>query len=68
MSGAGKLKFAIKSLEIQALSLVEKTIIKIDFWYELFKKGKTRNVWAYIFKDFNANFNFLPPKSAKIVD
>ena len=57
-----------KSQEIQALSLVEKTITKINFWYGLFRQGKTRNVWAYIFKDFNANFNFLAPKSAKIVD
>ena len=57
-----------KSQEIQALSLVEKTITKINFCYGLYRQGKTINVWAYISKDFIANFNFLAPNSAKNVD
>ena len=57
-----------KSLEIQALSLVEKTITKINFWYGLFWQDKTINVWAYISKDFIVNFNILAPNSAKIID
>ena len=57
-----------KSPEIQALSLVEKTITKINFWYGLFRQGKTINVWAYISKDFIANFNFPAPNSAKMLN
>ena len=53
--------------EIQALSLVKKTITKINFWYEPFRQGKTINVWAYISKDFIANFNFIAPISAKML-
>ena len=56
-----------KSLEIQALSLVEKTIKKINFWYGLFRQGVTMNVWAYISKDVTANFNFPAPNSAKML-
>ena len=55
-----------KSQEILALSLVKKTITKINFWFGLFKQGETVNVWAYITKDFIANFNFIAPFSAKI--
>ena len=40
-----------KSQEIQAFSLVEKTITKINFCYGLYRQGKTINVWAYISKD-----------------
>ena len=57
-----------KSQEIQALSLVEKAITKINFCYGLNLQGKTINVGAYISKDFIANFNFLAPNSAKNVD
>ena len=57
-----------KSQEIQALSLVEKTISKINFCYGLYQQGKTTNVWAYISKNFIKNFNFLAPNSAKIID
>ena len=52
---------------IQALSLVEKTITKINFWYGPFRQGKTINVWDYISKDFIANLNFPAPNSAKIL-
>ena len=55
-----------KSPEIQTLSLVKKTITKINFWYGPFRQGDTINVWAYISKDFVANFNFPAPNSAKI--
>ena len=54
-----------KSQEIQALSLVEKTITKINFWNGAFRQGK--NVWAYISKDFIANFTFPAPNSAKML-
>ena len=53
--------------EIQALSLVEKTITKINFWYGPIRQGETINVWAYISKDLIANFNFPAPNSAKII-
>ena len=54
-------------MEIQALSLVEKTIKKIYFWYGPIRQGETINVWAYISTDFIANFNFPAPNSAKIL-
>ena len=56
-----------KSPEIQALSLVEKTITMISFWYGLIGQGKAIIVWAYISKDFVANFNFPAQNSAKII-
>ena len=43
-----------------------KTITKINFWYGMFRQGKTINVWAYISIDVIANFNFLAPNSAKM--
>ena len=52
---------------LKAISLVEKTITKINFWYEPFRQDETRNVWAYISKDFIANFNFPALNSAKIL-
>ena len=57
-----------KSQEIQPLSLVEKTITKINFCYGLYRQGKTINVSAYVSKDFFPNFNFLAQNSAKNVD
>ena len=56
-----------KLKEIQALSLVEKTITKINFWYWLFRQGETINVRAYLSKGFIANFNFPTPNSAKML-
>ena len=54
--------------EIRAVSLVKKTITKINFCYGLYRQGKTINILANISKDFVANFNFLAPNSAKNVD
>ena len=56
-----------KSQEIQALSLVEKTITKINFWYGPLRQGETINVFAYISNNIIANNNFPAPKSAKML-
>ena len=47
--------------------MVEKTITKINFWYGPFRQGETTNVWAYISKDFIANFNILAPDCQNII-
>ena len=44
--------------------MVEKQQKRLIFQYG---QGKTINFWAYISKDFIAQFNFIAPNSAKIL-